>query len=383
MRATVLSALLLSGCWKTDVAVLSEDTVPFNAEVGTPEGWSVSRFDMELLCPDGEPARFYLVYPDAAVPPPGEAPTVAMPLALVFHSGAFDFVFAPEAGDPISGTSYQERLDGSRRLTSDWSFTRLFTTLGQYPNYDAVELHVGALPAALAEKGIAMLLPSNCWGDTWHNRSSLADNNWEADLFARDGRTAAEFAFLHATSEFPPSNPVKLPIAIDLDQIFLVGLGEGSRAVTELLTVRITEEGRTLYPYRDIAGAVLDSPIDDLSVFWDDDSEAFQTIRSGLTRLFPGGVGTVADGSLAALPPASFPDRLGLLYSANDTRIPTGALDAALARMAAESGADLWVHESIQPQHVLSNADVVLAKAVADFLAEGVSALDPGLVDGP
>ncbi len=383
MRAIALTiALSLSGCWKTDVEHLSEDIVPLNPEVGAPDGWIIERFEMPLACPNKQPASFYLVYPEDAVVVEDE-PVSSLPLAIVFHSGAFDFIFAPVADDVTAGTSYQQTQGASKRLTLEWTAERIFTTLGLYPNYDPVELHAGALPAALAAKGIAMMLPGNCWGDLWHNRQALAENNRSADLFARDGRTAAEFAFLHATTEFPSGNPVQLPIAVDLERIYLIGLGEGSRAVSELMSISYeSEDGGTTFPYRDVAGVVVDSPVDDLRPFYAEGApEAFLTVRSGLNRIFRDGVDSLMDGSIANIPPQSMPRRFGMLYSANDTRIPAGANDAALTRLRGESSDDIWIHESIEPEHVISNSAVDLSKAIADFLVGGVGAIDPGLQD--
>jgi hypothetical protein len=307
-----------------------------------------------------------------------------MPLAVMFHSGTFDYVFLPRADAPTSGQTYQESLreSNTNRLTSEWAITQVFTTLGLYPNYNTNEVHAGSLPAALAEKGIAMLLPANCWGDNWHNRSSLAENNFAADFFFRNGRTAAEFAYLHATSSFPPGNPLELPIDVDLDRVYLVGLGEGSRAVSELLSLREnTGESSAPFSY-DPAAVFMDSAIDDLRPYYDNNGPTnYPIIRSGLNRIFPGGQGTVMPGSLAWTPLNNIPDRIGFLYSANDSYIPEGANELALLRLEERAPSDGWVFESVEPARILSNADALLAKSIADFLVEGVGAVDPAYID--
>lgn len=386
MRSHLLPLLILTGCWKIDATVLAEETVPLNPAVGAPDGWVVEGFETELLCPDKEPARFYMVFPEEARRVSEDEPSPALPVAILFHSGSFDYVLQPEAANPIAQTSFQQSVGAEKRLTSAWSFTRIFATLGLYPNYDPVEVHAGTLPAALAEKGIAMMLPGNCWGDLWHNRSSLVDNNYEADFFFRNGRTMAEFSWKYLTEEFPPGNPLELPIEIDTERIYLVGLGEGSRAVTELLNITDTVDGETVFPYRSAAAAVVDSPIDDLTPFYVNDSEAFISIRSGLNRIFVGGEAVVGNGTLANIPNPAFPNRMALLFSEVDSRIPAGGLTAAIDRMntMSSSRSNLWIHQSVEPQHVLSNADVVLSKAIADYLVEGVSGIDdPALIDGP
>jgi hypothetical protein len=388
LRARILAIpALLAGCWKLDVTEMDGSVVAFTPDVGAPEGWVVESFDMELTCPDGDKSRFYLVYPtEAADAPVGARP--ALPLAILFHSGAFDYVFLPTADEPIDGQSYQESLrDGAtNRLTSRWGVTQAFTTLGLYPNYNANEIHAGTLPAALATKGIAVMIPVNCWGDYWHNRSSLAENNFDADFFFRNGRTAAEFAWLHATTTFPPSNPVELPIDIDTERVYLVGLGEGARAVSELLSTRVlTDETPAPFAYVP-AAVVFDSPVDDLRPYLLDGASAdYAAIRSGLSRIFPGslsddGRNNVMPGSLAWAPLNNIPDRTGWITSANDSYIPEEANDLALTRLEERAPEELWRYEAVAPAHVVSNGDVGVAKAVADFLADGPDAIDPQYV---
>ena len=374
--ASWLSLALLTGCWNLEVPAEVDAVVPFVPDVGAPEGWRVDGFDMELRCPDGNPGRFYLVYPEDKAAAPDQQREL-LPLAIVFHSGSFDFVGDPKANDPTSGRSYQQTLSEEKRITWEWAVNRVFATLGMYPNDDGVEYNTGALPAALAEKGIAMMLPINCWGDWWHNRSSVEQNNFESDFFLRDGRTAAEFAYLHATTAFPPGNPLELPIGIDANRVYLIGLGEGGRAVSELISLRETI-GDTLggFLYRP-AAIVLDSPIDDLRPYYDNDSEAFQIIRSGLNRIFPAGRSFVMRGSLAFTQIGNVPARSALMMSTSISRIPSGANDAAIQRLRDRNSPDVWIYNSVTPQHVLSNADVNLSKSIADYLIDGIGAVDP------
>ena len=95
MRALrLMSLLMLSACWKLDNPVVDTGRVAFSPVVGGPDNWFVESFDMSLTCPDGSAARFWLVYPEQADyrahPSVGSIPT-----AVVFHSGAFDWVIAP------------------------------------------------------------------------------------------------------------------------------------------------------------------------------------------------------------------------------------------------------------------------------------------------
>ncbi|HMV69098.1 MAG TPA: hypothetical protein PKA64_19790 [Myxococcota bacterium] len=366
--------LLLTGCWKLESSEFVTEHFPYNPDVGAPEGWVIDRQEMDLRCPDGETAAFYLIYPEDKAAPPDQQ-RERLPLALIFHSGTFDFISLPRPEAPTVGKSYQEIRGETKRITAPWAIDRIYATLGMYVNDDGIEYHVGALPAALATKGIAMMMPENCWGDWWHNRESVEENNFQADYYFRNGRTAAEFAFLHATTAFPPGNPVDLPFGVDPERIYLIGLGEGTRAVSELLSLREDLGGTPgSFLYRPSA-IVLDSPTDDLRPFYDITGEAYESIRSGLNRIFPGGRDTVMRGTLAFAQLGNVPDRTAMLYSANDTQIPAGANDLALAHLAQKGSADMWHYRSILPEHVLSNADPSLAKAIADYLVDGVEAV--------
>ncbi len=383
MRALrLMSLLMLSACWKLDNPVVDTGRVAFSPVVGAPDDWFVESFDMSLTCPDGTAARFWLVYPEQADyrahPNVGSIPT-----AVVFHSGAFDWVIAPTSTNPFGTDTFQETQGLSRRLELDWAAQQVFATLGMYPSYDDAEIDAGALPAALATKGIAMLFPSNCWGDWWHNRSSVNENDFSADLFFRDGRTAAEFGWLHANEPFPPGNPVTLPIHVDTSRIFIVGLGgEGSRAASELLSIR-KQDGSFAYKSEAV---VLDSPVDDLRVLYGATvSPDLQPLRNGLNRIFPGGNGTAAPpnmmvGAASLLPQGNMPNRLGILASSADPRIPAKANDALFKRFK-DSAGNVWAPTRTEYQHVLSNSNVGLARAVADFLADGEAGIDPGDLD--
>ena len=236
LSSLLLAGLVLSGCWKLDPDTLPETAVAFSPEgAEAPEGWTVVPFDVPLSCPNGEDARFYFLYPEQAA-----ADGTVLSAAVIYHSGAFDFVYAPSAEDPLAGTHYA--VPG--RLDSGWAIRNLFVTLGMLPEETDTEVHTGVLPTAFAEENVAMMFPANCWGDWWHNRSGQSGNAFELDLFGREGRTSAEWGYQFLTDAmFAAAFRIELPVLIDPASVYLVGLGEGGRAVTEVLSIDADEDG--------------------------------------------------------------------------------------------------------------------------------------------
>lgn len=367
------TSLIASACWKTDLVSLPEDRVPLSPEAGAPQDWVVETFELDIQCPNGENSKFYLAYPESADITGLAEDEVAetIPLAVIYHSGAFDYVFAPSPEDPLAGATLQVES----RLNDEWAIRRVFVTMGMYPNDDAdVEFHTGALAGALATNGIAMLLPSNCWGDAWHNRSALAENDYSSDLFFRNGRTAAEFAWRHATEAFPPSSPLDLPIAVDLDHVYAIGLGDGGRGVSELLSAMDEDPSFEVTP----AAVVVDSLPDDLRAYYEAPALYNETII-GLNRLFPDGGDSTTTGSFGFLRNVAFPPRVGYLYSTGDSTIPASSHNAALAKLPG-SGTDLWVYQAITQAHVLTAGSNELAWQVSQFLVGGSDNVDPAYI---
>lgn len=345
-----LGALALSACWKEDLAEVPLGSLDFTPAIEAPDGWRVTPFQIDLDCPDGTPARFHLVHPED----PAAAPS---PAAILFGSGAFDFVFAPRADDPIDGTHYAtpSRLDGR------WAIRHAYATFGMLPSELPDEEHLGGLVVAFAEQGVPVLVPVNCWGDLWHNRRGIADNDFAADLFARDGRTAAEWAFqMLADPNFALAFGIELPIAVDPARIYLAGLGEGGRAVGELLAADTLEDG---VPDYQPAGALVDSHADDLRVMFDDPAR-FGHVVAGLLRIFPEGRDQTIGGSLFDAP---LPPRFAYLYSEGDTRVPVDAHAALLERLSPAH----WTHVDPGERHILLDGqDMELARAAVAYLLE-------------
>lgn len=345
-----------AGCWKGTYTEIPPDILRFEPPVEAPLDWLLAPFEVNLRCPDGANARFYMLYPESATP--DGAP---MPAAVLYHSGSFDFVYAPEAGDPLGGTHFTS----PSRLGSEFAIRQLFSTLGMYPDLYEQEQHDGLVATALADAGVAVMLPTNCWGDLWSNKSGGADNDFPQDLFDRQGLAAAEWAFRFLVDPlFASAFDVDLPVAVDPAEVYLIGLGEGGRAVAGVLSTDNDEDG---VPDYSVAGALVDSPPDDLRVFFDDPGLYSSTVE-GLDRIFPEGALRTAPGSIWAAP---LPPNMAYVYPGEETVYPNKVHDAGAAAVAAHPNG--WVYESPNPGHVVLNGgtDLGLARAAVEYLVSG------------
>jgi hypothetical protein len=349
----IIGPALLCGCWKLETAAIPPNVLEFEPASGEgPEDWVVRTLPVPLECPDDQDTSFYIVYPR-------KEPETPMPAVVIYHSGSFDFVFAPSAEDPLAGTHFAE----PGRLESAWAVRQVFTTLGMYPSTDPTETHTGLLAARLASAGFVVMLPANCWGDTWHNVRGRADNDFPSDFFSRDGRAAAEWGYRFLIDDFlADAFDVTVPVPIDKDAVYLIGLGEGGRAVSELLEVDNNEDG---VPDLTPAGVVIDSAADDLRVYFDDPSLYGNTI-AGLNRIFLGGRDDVDVGSLYHAP---LPERVAYLYSDSDPAIPLAAHTATTDRLYRDGG---WLYVDDAQGHILSNgANPELTDDLVHFLLTG------------
>ncbi|MBX2803586.1 MAG: hypothetical protein KTR31_38260 [Myxococcales bacterium] len=325
LTASILG--LISGCWKDDFARIPAESLAFRPEgTDAPEGWAILGIDTALDCPDGQTSRFYLLHPTD----PGSEPIAG---AVLYHSGSFDFVFSPDATAPLDG----DHLADPARLSSEWSFQQVFATLGMHPDVVPGEVHDGLLPARLAEAGVAVMLPANCWGDLWAARRGVADNDFGADFFYREGRAAAEWGFrVLADPAFALALGIELPVTIDPEQVYAVGLGEGSRAVLEMLSIDNDEDGQGDYS---VAGALLDSAPDDLRYFYDNEGQ-FPQVMQGLRRIFPGGPAQTTTGSVFSAD--VLPTPLVYVYSSSDPALPAQVHTAAVDRISGREGVSVF-----------------------------------------
>lgn len=347
--ATAIAALSLAGCWKDDYQTLDGGDLEFQPQVDAPAGWVVKPFDSLLECPDGEPARYYFLHPE-------EVPAQPMRAAVLYHGGAFDYVFAPNAQDPLAGTHFAQ----PERLSREYAVHQVFATLGMYPEPDPDHLDEGLVASLLAQRDVAVMMPTNCWGDLWASKVGGADNVFVEDYFLRQGRSAAEWSFRMLVDEtFALGFEVDLPVDIDTEHVYAIGLSEGGRAVAEVLSVDNDEDGT---PDFHVEAALVDSPPDDLSVYLDDPG-LHASVVEGLNRIFPGGEPDTRSGSMAFAP---LPTRVGYVYSSADTEWPAEVHRAAVDRITAEGG---FVRETERAANgLLNGGDVGLATDAIDYL---------------
>lgn len=384
---TLMLGLVLLGCWRPyddDQSVDWDRVYLENENLDAPT--IVQTYTTSLSCPDGEPAKFYAVYQEDLASDP--------PVAIVFHSGAYDYVTNQNQADALKGTCVRgESEDGLCRLSRSWASDRVFSTIGMgTTEVDPDEIHTGTLVAALANRGALALYPANCWGDLWHNEQGHQNNDYSGDEFYRNGRTMAWWMIrILIDSTFAQEQGLALPVPVTVDAaqglpvLSLLGLGDGGRAVSELLW-RLADD--SLYSSSELAilpnvySVLLDSTPDDLTVYENGSSASLAYDAEGLDRLFYADVNTVDYYSLRKyIYSAAFktdgPERIAMVYSSGDRQIDplsTQSLAVLLDYMkndpsqSATYGDRVEIQDRLATGHVFTNNDLTLARGVVGFL---------------
>jgi hypothetical protein len=349
---SLLVLALLQGCWKplSDEAALDFSALPYQADGLVATDAIVSAHETSLACPDGEAARFFLAWKESA-------PTPA-PLAVVLHSGAFDFVYEPDPAAPLDGDHYQ----GSSRLTRTWSSSKAWETFGLTAQpVDPSEQNSGALVAALVDQGALVMVPGNCWGDLWRNEEAVQDGDYQTDGFDRNGRAMAWWMIrLIGDGGFASNQDFAPPIQANIAQLYLLGLGDGGRGVAELMR-------QPQLPA--VAGVLVDGSPDRAQAFLDDPQWADEA--EGLARIYPGEALDDVDGtSIAALAEeGELPERTAFIWSDGDPRLPQEAIEPTAALL--EDLGIGWVHNTRAARHVATNSDPALAAQAVSYLFTG------------
>ncbi len=355
---TVLLLSLLAGCWKpyADLPQLDFDEVPYSNPYLEADDAVISAFDTTLKCPDGEDARFFAVYRTGL--------TDRAPVAIVLHSGAFDYVVDPDPNNELDGTHYA----GDGRLDRGWANSKVWETLGINPNVvDPSEVNLGTLPAALTDAGFVQLYPGNCWGDLWHNNEGEQANDLTLETFDRNGLTFAEWMIrMIVEPSFASGQGFSLPVQMDSSQVYLVGLGSGGRGAVELLF----SDNLPIIP-----GVLLDSTPDTLSWYVDHERD-YPEVVEGLRHIFREDYLPEIDrwSALQLYDMGLLPERTGFVWSAGDTRQPAATMETTadlLAELQNLGEGEYWSVDVEQSGHVFLNGDPDLARTAVDYLLTG------------
>ncbi len=392
-------ALLALGCFTPMADPLSVEKVVFENDYTNRTDLVLQPFHYSgLTCPDGGPATFYAVY--------AETLDVAAPIVVFFHSGAFDYVQSRADGVvPAFDDENAVHYSGQDRFTAEWGANKVFETLGLLDGLaeedrEPTEQNLGTLPARLADAGAFTLYPANCWGDLWHNETGARNNNWELDGGVhRDGRYLAWVMTAIANPDPDIATEKRtqlglddLPISLDASGVYVVGLGEGGRAASEL---RIRDFLRDV-PNQEatlIKGMVVDSTMDNLSRLAEDDA-TFAEINDGLARIYPDhtdddgdllvdgdqdstnanfrddiqpGIYAYSLWNLLKNTELTFP--LGMWYSSADPLVPMVTVEQVLALQAsAEADVLFTATDYGSDEHTILNRDLDEADRAVDLL---------------
>jgi len=331
---------LLAGCWLNfaELSTLNVSEVAFSNEHLSVSNVWIRMFDSPLICPDGDPAPFFLVYPESED---------ILPVAIVFHTGALDYgAFVPE------GSSF----NATGRLTSNWASSRVWETLNMArQSLDTSVTDLGHLPTALTNAGIAQLYPSNCWGDYWHNGEVVNLNDSTAEGYTRQGLDMAQLMInLLENEQLAGDLNFKLEQQFNPDETYWIGMGSGGQAIVELLL-----KG-TATP----SGIVFDSYPASLQPYLSgEDLYSFE--QEAFARIF--GEEDPAEYSLNNI--NILPAKTAWIWSNGDPQHPRESLETGADIISEVEGS--WVEDQNENAHVFINKDIDLANRVVNFLLTG------------
>ena len=369
MRQALFLLPLVTACAQpyADLAKLDFSEVAYESPFITSTDAVIQTADTAISCPDGEPARVFTAFRTSL-----EGPA---PVALILHAGAFDYIVQPDEDDPQGGMHYR----AESRMTRQWGIAKVWETMGlsRFP-VDPVEGSKGTLVAALVEAGAVVMLPANCWGDLWHRAD--AEGGEGATASDEASTTAAPvaryghgFAQLMMDAIYTPEAAaelgVRVPVAVDLDAVHLVGLGDGGRGVADLLH----SDGNT---DRALRSLVLDSTPDLVAPFQADPLQ-WGAELAGMNDIYGSALNTWdTEGSIGALAAAAaLPDRTAILWSRLDTAVPTASILPTGLAVAALDGNQVVVDVE-QEGTVASNRDPALAADTVLYMVEGTTRQD-------
>ena len=371
------SLALLTGCFKPfgDLETLDYSSVTYENDLLEVEDAVVTTFEVDLVCPDGLPARVLTVAREGLEQPQA--------VAVVLHGGAFDVASPDDVVEGVVDPS-AETYRAASRLTQEWGVSKVWELLGnRRTTVDAGESHEGALPAALTNADTIQVYPANCWGDLWMGRQTL-DNDGvvpegEDGSLRRDGLTLAAWAVrMVVDGDFAARQDFSLPLA-DTSDLSLVALGSGARGAGALLAGASVAE---------MQGLLLDSPVDALSPLlaqdgvdarwvdglldiygfgiddWETDAQRDDDIEALRAELDGDTLATLANDGL-------LPSRSGMAWSSIDPQVPT---ESAAPLAATLEAAGAWVVDSSARAHIQLNGDAESAALAVAAVREGAAA---------
>lgn len=354
----ILLLSMLTGCWKEfdKLPQIDRKAFPFENEYLETQDVMITIVPTSLRCPDGKPASFFTVYP------PSEDP---LPVAIVFHAGAVGYVSDYSA----SQGRFLEHLE------TEWAENKVWETMGMAGSIPGSEKSNGAITAALADAGFIQLYPINCWGDYWHNDPELynnAENIEEQEdtslqdvvdvtRFSRQGLTMAKrIVDILQEPSVADEEGFEIPTNYNTTQIYWVGLGDGGRAIIELLL-----QGESAQ------GVLLDSTPMDLQPYVN--NQTFPLESQTISQVFVGDGGFPFD-DLSAWSwstVTNWPDKTGLIWSNGGSGTPKTTIEGAAEQLLANG---YWVKDTNQTGHIFLNQNINLARGSVQFLLTGVYA---------
>jgi hypothetical protein len=342
MKRTLLAVaalVFLGACFDVqDYAAFQFNVAPLdNAYLdrgeATMEVWRMSGYS----CPDGQEARLYLAYANDIETP--------APLALVLHPDAFDYIRS-------DGSTFSSQV-GEDRLSVDWAATAAEKVLGMNslgPNAHSP----GALAAELIRNGFYVIIPTNCWGDLWHNTG----NNLYTEGYLRYGLYLADDSVRWAGNN----------LEIDETRILLAGLGEGGRGIVDMIRFGWDEQA-----------ILIDSSPDYLPPIFGDPANA--DFVEGLDRIYGGGgldedelEAVVGDISLYHLVSnEGYQAPTIYIYSANDDFVDVELTRPAKSAIESLYPTDLYYPdmEIAESRHISTDTYRSDAEAVVEWLMIG------------
>ncbi len=378
----------LVACFTPEANSVIVTTVPFENPFTQHPNLLLQPFTYDgLLCPDGNPATFYAVYQADLTEP--------APIVIVFHSGAFDYVEKGADGDVLDPADEDAtHYAGENRLSAEWASNKVFETLGiTQGEGESSEVNAGALPAALADKGVFAIYPANCWADLGRNESgsTTSQSEWDGGV-VRNGRflnwavtAIASDEAITATTWKDNLGMSDLSVPLDSSGVYLIGLGEGGRAISELVGREVPGQGLT-----PIKGIVVDSTMDNLEPLVTNNAQ-FKDINDGLARMFPDSVDDDGDGVLVGDLNATQRDDiianmrfnslwskyfragsltvpLGVWYSSADPLVPTSTLEGVLSFEGVAGWESMKSFDVGTATHVQTNTDIETARSAVEFI---------------